>query len=34
MVAVIPEKDLVVVFTSSTGESEPLFKLIEDFIFP
>jgi CubicO group peptidase (beta-lactamase class C family) len=34
MVAVIPEKELVVVFTSSYGDSEPLFGLIEDYILP
>jgi CubicO group peptidase (beta-lactamase class C family) len=34
MVAVIPEEELVVVFTSSSGESEPLFGLIEDYILP
>jgi CubicO group peptidase (beta-lactamase class C family) len=34
MIAVIPEKDLVVVFTSLGGDSEPLFQLIEEFLIP
>jgi CubicO group peptidase (beta-lactamase class C family) len=34
MVAVIPGKDLVVVFTSSSGDSDSLFKLIEDYVLP
>ena len=34
MIAVVPEKDLVVVFTSLGGDSEALFQLIEEFILP
>lgn len=34
MVAVIPAKDLVVVFTSTEGDSETLYGLIEDFVLP
>lgn len=34
MVAVIPGKDLVVVFTSTSGDSDTLFKLIEDYMLP
>jgi CubicO group peptidase (beta-lactamase class C family) len=34
MIAVIPGRDLVVVFTSRQGEAEPLFQMIEDYILP
>jgi CubicO group peptidase (beta-lactamase class C family) len=34
MIAVIPSKQLVIVFTSDSGGSEDLFYLVENYLLP